>query len=99
MLIDFWIFGSGRGLGAPTCDQTFYWLNGRFYTWIGGFGAQLQSIEWRCPRPGDRRVLSGTVFRPFSADRKWGKWRVSWVVDGPQLSLEAIREMRKHLGG
>lgn len=106
MRIDFWIFGNGRGFGAPLLDTVFYWLvdrsnsrgRGRFYTWIGGFGAQLTSYEWRCPRPGVQRVLNGRKYQVFSAYRRWCKWDVSWAAEGV-TTIEEIRVLRAELGG
>lgn len=104
MKLDFWIFGSGKGFGAPVVDGTFYWLvdrrdrgeHGRFYTWIGGFGAQLFSFEWRCPRPGTQRYLNGRHYTVFSAERRWGRWRISWSV-GSVRDAEELREIQKSL--
>lgn len=108
-------FGNGHGMAAPYFDQTFYWLNdrtlnqgkakGRFYTWIGGFGAQLGSFEWRCPKPGTRRVLAGTTFTVFTANRsRFGlMWDVTWsIVDFPQHDINAantmLAEVKSRLG-
>jgi hypothetical protein len=90
----FKLFGSGYGLGAPSSDQTFYWLAGRFYTWFGGFGAQLQSFEFRCPKPGEERTIAGRHFRPFNVSRTWPMWRVSWATDRIN-SVEDIRDLEK----
>lgn len=95
--IDFLLFGNGRGLAAPRHDQRFYWLGGRLYTWIGGYGAQLQSIEWRCPRPGERRLIAGTEWSPFGVHRRWCKWRVSWVEVGFDGTREQILEIEKRI--
>ena len=77
MMLNFLLFGNGHGLKSPFFDDKFYWLvdvkrksraskNGRFYKWIGGFGAQLESIEWRKPDIGQRRVLFGHEFKVFN---------------------------------
>jgi hypothetical protein len=57
MGLDRALFGNGRGLKSPFHDNVFYWLvdtkrnrRGQFYTWLGGFGAQLLSREWFTPR-------------------------------------------------
>lgn len=68
--LDHKIFGNGFGLKSPYFDNKFYWLSGQLYTWIGGFGAQLQSIEWFNPRPYERRELLGRQFRPFNGSRQ-----------------------------
>ncbi|MGV0879453.1 hypothetical protein V6767_20165 [Martelella sp. FLE1502] len=109
-------FGNGYGMGAPYHDQKFYWLvdtalgretgyrHGRFYTFSGGLGAQLNSFEWRCPKPGTRRFLGGKEFAVFSASRgRYGlMWDVAWAmvslprdVDGANA---AIRQFGESLG-
>jgi hypothetical protein len=59
MGLDFLLFGNGHGLAAPYFPERFIWIGGRFYTWIGGHGAQMVSREWRAPpapgAPNDRR--------------------------------------------
>jgi hypothetical protein len=78
--LDFLIFGNGFGIGAPAFPQTFTWYEGRFYSWIGGFGAQLQSFEWRCPPAGTRRRIAGRDYRVFNASRRWLRCRVAWEL-------------------
>jgi hypothetical protein len=34
-------------------------LSGGLYTWIGGFGAQLQGFQWRHPKPGEHTGAPG----------------------------------------
>lgn len=108
------VFGSGYGMAAPFWNQTFYWLvdtlrtersakNGRFYTFMGGLGAQLHSFEWRMPEPGTRRKLAGMEFEVFNVSRgRWGvMWSVAWALVGfPRNIDEAnakIREIEKNL--
>ena len=84
--LDMMIFGSGLGLGAPYWDQRFYWLcdgltqKSRFYTWIGGYGAQLQSFAWRHPRAGTEIEVAGERLRIFSSHRRWLRVRCSWAL-------------------
>ncbi|WP_421439934.1 hypothetical protein [Agrobacterium tumefaciens] len=78
--LDFWIFGGGHGLGVPTFPQTFTWYDGTFYTWIGGFGAQLQSFEWRSPPAGTRRRIAGRDYVVFNVSRSWFRCRVAWAL-------------------
>lgn len=98
--LDFKLFGSGYGLGAPHCDQTFYFLSGHFYTWIGGLGAQLHSIQWFTPLPGERRIIKGIVFRPFNVSRCGPRVMVSWSMHLPD-NLDAanlkINQFKKSL--
>ena len=78
--LDHLIFGNGHGLKSPWCDSRFYWLSGEFYTWSGWFGAQLQSFQWRHPKPGEERVLNKRTYRPFHSYRQWlWLFRNAWV--------------------
>lgn len=100
--LDHKLFGNGHGLRSPHCDNRFYWLDGRLYTWIGGLGAQLQSIQWRHPLPGEQRVLCGLVFRPFHSVRTGPRIRVSWTTHLPHDLNEAnafLRRLEAALGG
>lgn len=80
LVLDHFLFGNGNGLSSPFHDNTFYWLDGRLYTYHFGYGAQMQSIEWAQPNPGERRLLCGEEFRPFSCRRSWVRVRVSWAL-------------------
>lgn len=115
------IFGNGHGTGAPYFDTKAYWLvdtqdlrehgTGHWYMWIGGAGAQLQSFEWRAPKPGTQRRLAGRTFRVFNVSRGYIKipffggrlevipcmWSVSWASIGVK-SIDEIRRMEKSLG-
>jgi len=108
-------FGNGYGMAAPFFNQTFYWLvdtfgqtraakNGRFYTFMGGLGAQLHSFEWKVPKPGTRRRLAGMEFEVFNVSRgRWGiMWSVAWaLVDFPRDIDKAnakIREIKEKIG-
>jgi hypothetical protein len=71
LFLDHKIFGNGHGLASPYFDDRFYWLSGHLYTWIGGFGAQLTSFEWRHPLPGEQRKIRGRTFRPFQSRRQF----------------------------
>ena len=96
LFLDHWIFGNGHGMKSPFCDNKFYWLNGRIYTWIGGLGAQLSSHEWRIPKPGTQRVLNKRRYTVFGARSKWFRKEVSWaVVDLPENLYEAPAFIRK----
>ncbi len=98
--LDFWLFGNGYGLGAPHCDQAFYWLSGRFYTWLGGHGAQLQSFQWRHPLPGEVRDICGVKFRPFHSARTGPRVCVSWATSLPRDLNDAndwLRQFKQHL--
>lgn len=69
--LDHKIFGNGHGLSSPICDGRYYWLSGQFYTFMGGFGAQLHSIQWTHPNAGEERKLFGYRFRPLHSTREW----------------------------
>ncbi len=116
------IFGNGRGLGFPFFDQRIYWLvdtkserdvrNGRFYSWTGGFGAQLNSFEWWCPKPKTRRVLSGIEFEVFQVSRGWitdpwlgfklfpAMWSIAWACVDPRQTedVTTIRDLERKIG-
>lgn len=47
LFLDFLIFGNGHGLASPYFDDRFYWLSGRLYTWIGGFGTRFPASSAR----------------------------------------------------
>lgn len=95
--LDHRIFGNGRGLKSPHFDDVFYWLSGDIYTWVGGLGAQLSSIQWRQPELREERILCGRKFVPFTSYRRWGRVMVSWACTelSPDLSIAA--EQIKHL--
>lgn len=101
------VFGNGYGMSAPYWSQNFYWLvdeatkQGRFYTWIGGFGAQLRSFEWKMPKPGTRRRVAGIEIEVFGVSR--GRWPIMWDVawalvrlppdiDGQNATINAFKE-------
>jgi len=77
--LDFLIFGNGYGLACPAFNQIFYWIEGRFYRHIGGYGAQLRSFEWRCPLPGTTRILLGRKFKVFLCHKRFIRWDCSWA--------------------
>ena len=96
--LDFKLFGNGHGLGSPYFDDVFYYLDGKFYTWFGGFGAQLQSIEWFTPNPGTRRRLMGHNFVVFNSTRKFLRVRVSWaIITSYQITAEDLRRLKHQL--
>lgn len=111
--LDHLIFGKGRGLCSPYFDNTFYWLvdtsgrsrgsgKGRLYTYTGGFGAQMRSIEWRAPKAGTRRQLAGVTFTVFSATRRGPRVEVAWAMhlpDNIDLANAKLRDFRERLGG
>lgn len=83
--LDHKIFGNGHGLGSPYFDGTFYWLAGRLYTFMHGFGAQLHSIQWRHPLAGERRELFGYKFEPLHSRRQflWLFRDQPWAIPTP----------------
>lgn len=111
--LDWMIFGNGHGMKSPFWDDVFYWLHdqtrggtgegGRFYSWIGGHGAQLASREWRMPPPGTRRRLAGREFVVFQASRRLLRVEVSWAMVRLPNDIDeanaAIRELKRDLGG
>lgn len=96
--LDFLLFGNGNGLKSPHCDDKIYWLAGKMYWWIGGFGAQLKSFEWSVVPTGTRRRLCGKDFVVFQARRRFVRVETSWTLAQSQtLTIEAIRELKEHL--
>src|SRR3546814_19781892 len=93
--LDHLIFGNGHGMKSPYFDNRFYWLSGELYTWIGGLGAQLRSIQWRHPKPGEVRHLCRRDFRPFSSARHYGRVEVTWAMSLPKDLDEANEEVRR----
>lgn len=99
--LDHFIFGNGHGLAMPHSDGRYYWLSGRLYTWIGGLGAQLQSMQWFHPIPGEERILSGNRYRPFHSIRQGLRVRVTWTTrlpDDLNAANARIREIETTLG-
>jgi hypothetical protein len=95
--LDWWLFGNGRGMASPYWDDAFFWLSGHMYQWIGGFGAQLSSIEWKTPKAGTRRKLLGRQFIVFNVERRLVRVRVSWALADPPRHYGQIAELRKEL--
>jgi hypothetical protein len=106
--LDMLLFGSGNGLGAPYWDQRFYWLcdgltqKSRFYTWIGGYGAQLQSFAWTHPKAGTEIEIAGEKLRIFSSHRSWIRVRCSWALTRLPADVDdsqaAIKRFESRLG-
>lgn len=89
----FWLFlffGNGRGLKSPFLDDKFYYLvdtykkqrherNGKLYTWVGGYGAQLRCFEWRRVPEGTKRVLAGKEWVLLNQSKRGLMYETSWV--------------------
>lgn len=91
--IDHKLFGNGHGLKSPYFDSTYYWLNGELYSFVYGLGAQLQSIQWKHPVPGERRTLLGREFVVFSSRRKWLRVIVYWAMVNMPKDLDSMHAM------
>jgi hypothetical protein len=87
--LDHRIFGNGWGLKSPFWDNRFYWLKGELYTFMGGFGAQLHSIQWRHPKAGERRRLIGREFVVLHSNRRWGRVIVAWAMVAMPRDIDA----------
>jgi hypothetical protein len=99
--LDHKLFGNGHGYKSPGWDEKFYWLSGKLYTFMPGFGAQLTSCEWFTPKPGEVRRLAGRDYRPFNTTRCGPRVRVSWATKLPDDINEAnklLREIEDSLG-
>ena len=99
--LDFWLFGNGHGLKSPHFDDVFYWQNGRLYTWNGWYGSQLQSFQWRKPKPGETRFISGREFVVSERTRKWFRVRCTWRLKDLPRPLDGanviLRELQNEL--
>jgi hypothetical protein len=117
MLLVLLIFGSGHGLSAPVLNQRLYWLvdlntlEGQFYSFLPGFGAQLTSWQWRRPQVGEARRFGTKTYVPYLQRRGWVRdplfgfnlfplmWEVSWrcadLPDNP--NAEDVRALEKEL--
>lgn len=95
--LDWKLFGNGHGMASPYHDDVFFWLDKRFYRWIGGLGAQLSSIEWWIPKPGTRRMLFGEDFTVCTAERKWIRVWVTWTRTRPVRDYSEVRTLVEKL--
>lgn len=99
--LDLLIFGNGHGMAAPYFDQNYYWLDGRLYTFMHGFGAQLHSYQWTHPLPGERRRLCGREFVVFHSRRRGPRVEVAWAMvrmpHGIDEGNAAIRALKSDL--
>ncbi len=95
--LDWIIFGNGKGLGSPYFDDAFFWLSGNLYTWIGGYGAQLSSIEWKAPRAGVRRKLLGRDFVVLHYERRWIRVKIAWALAKEPKNYSEIAQLRHDL--
>jgi hypothetical protein len=99
--LDFKLFGNGRGLAQPFFNGQFYWLvdertqRGTFYRFSWGLGAQLTSLQWRHPLPGERRQLLRRTFHPFNSSRTGPRVMVSWAMSLPEDINEAHAAIQK----
>ena len=91
------LFGSGHGMAAPLFPDAFYWCKGNFYTWLGGFGAQLYSYEWFSPAAGTHREIFGKDFVVFIVSRRWCLVQVSWAINQRLDDVEDIRKLKEIL--
>jgi hypothetical protein len=68
-------------------NHAIYVIDGVQYVWSGWFGCQLESLQWVCPKPAERRTLRGVapaaghedyVITLYSAQRQGLKVRCTW---------------------
>ena len=99
--LDHLIFGNGFGLKSPFFDNVFYLLSGDLYTFSYGLGAQLTSIQWTHPKPGERRTLAEREFVVAYSSRSWLRVRVEWTMVGMPNDLDGmhskIQELQDYL--
>lgn len=97
--LDFKLFGNGRGLAQPEYDGQFYWLNGHFYYWIGGSGAQLGSFQWFATKIAEERNIAGRIFRVLNYRRIGPRVDIAWSMvnmsSNPRLAMEEIKFLKR----
>lgn len=91
--LDWRLFGNGNGLGLKKHGLTLHYLDGRFYKYSPGLGAQLYSFEWRKLAPGTKRRLANRTFRVLCANRRGPRVMVAWgMVPAPNgFELQAFK--------
>jgi len=73
-------------------DKAFFRLDGRLHSWSPGFGAQLESKEWRRVPAGTERKLLGETFRVWRSDREGLKFTTTWGMVNLPSNLDEIHE-------
>lgn len=87
-------------------DNLRFTMDGRTYRWVGGYGAVFTSYE-RGVRPGDTRVINGTLFSARRVGAQMfgphiSRAAISWVFapDRPSEDLnDAIRQFQYRVFG
>lgn len=98
-------FGDGYGLSMPFWDNRFYWLHdaktkrAAWYSPFFGLGAQLHSIEFHKPEPGEERELFGHTFHVFQtgSHRRGFTVMTAWELDGGVKDMVQVRELLREL--
>ena len=99
-------FGSGFGLSIPYHTGKMYWIRndkhkkkpGAWYSWLGGFGAQLYSFEFFKPIAGTSRELFGHTFVIFSPPERRGfMYKITWNEDKNFKDYSEIEALKKEL--
>jgi len=60
--------------------KIFYQINGQFYSFSHGLGAQMTSSEWRRAPAGTQRTILGVNFTVFNTHRTGLKIETSWAM-------------------
>lgn len=71
-------------------------VNGVEYTWVGYYGALLESNEWLV-KQGEVRIIGSIIFFAFGVEGPiWRRRKVSWC---PQIEIDGewIRNFRESL--
>lgn len=73
-------------------------IDGVEYTWVGGFGAILRSVE-RGRKYGDVRMIDGTLYYVYIISKRgWcSAPEISWTIRDP--TTEKITEIKTKLFG
>lgn len=79
-------------------DKQMVMLDGRWYTWDGGFGSVISSQE-RGVACGDVRMIEGELFYAYTVRRKgWlSAPHVCWTQPG--VRADRVRELRSKFFG
>ena len=79
-------------------------LDGREYTFSGGYGCQLTSYEKSRVEKGTVRYIANRLFYLFSCSRVgWGTFEVNWALAIDDKNIDtchaAIASLREYLEG
>lgn len=80
--LDWLLWGNGHGYKSPSCNDVFYWIDGRWYNTTGWFGCQIWNIQWTRPPAGTKREILGRDFEIFRTERRFLRVACYWSMVG-----------------